>query len=324
MIQIINRFFENWGYRMKEELKDIFRPYWYNLKDFVYETSYHLYRMMGKKPKIMSFDETIDYIIDNKCSVSRFGDGEIVLMLGRHKIGFQELVPQLSEDLLSSFKAHNPNLLVCMKGLFFDSKPKSQERKFYQYYYFEYYRYFLKHIDFDYMYGAADLTRFYEPSNWAWTNFEELEQYVERLRRIWEDQNVVFVEGRDTKLGIGNNLYDNTNSIRRILCPPTNAYEYKDEIAQSIKKNANKGDLVLLALGPTASILASELAVTTDLWLIDIGHIDVVYFWMKNRCKYKMGIEGKFVNEADKNAEVIKINFDKELYEAQIIDRIGE
>lgn len=303
-------------------LKDFFRPAWYKLKELKYFLFYLRYKYFGKKPEILSFDETVQYIINHRCSVTRFGDGEIVLMLEQQKIGFQELVPQLSTDLLNSFKIHDPRILICMKGLFLDSKFGSKHRKFCEYYYFECYRHFLKHIDYQYTYGAADLTRFYEPSDWEWTDYNELEKYVDRLKKIWEKQDVIFVEGENTMLGVGNDLFDNTKSIRRILCPSQNAYSVKDMIYQSIVKNARENDLLLLALGPTASILATELAVSTKLWIIDIGHVDVVYLWMKNRCKYKMSIEGKHVNEASMNAEMIHINYNKDVYLSQIIDEI--
>ncbi len=308
--------------KMSTLLKNLLRPAWYKLKELAYCLSYLRYKYFGTKPKILSFEETIQYIIKNRCSVSRFGDGEIVLMLKQQKIGFQDLVPQLSVDLLNSFKVNDPKVLICLKGLFFNSKFGSDERKFCEYYYFECYRHFLRHLNYQYVYGAADLTRFYEPSNWKWTDYDELERYVDRLKKIWEGQNVIFVEGKNTMLGIGNDLYDNVNSIRRILCPSQNAYSVKDQIYQSIVKNATEDDLVLLALGPTASVLAVELAVSTKLWVIDIGHVDVVYLWMKNRCKYKMNIEGKHVNEASEDAGIIPIRYNKDIYNSQIIDEV--
>ena len=44
---------------------------------------------LWKKPTIKSIDETIDYICDNHCSVSRFGDGEFAEMCGHGYDGFQ-------------------------------------------------------------------------------------------------------------------------------------------------------------------------------------------------------------------------------------------
>lgn len=39
-----------------------------------------------KKPKVKSIDETLDYINKNHCSVSRYGDGEFTIMLGRNRL----------------------------------------------------------------------------------------------------------------------------------------------------------------------------------------------------------------------------------------------
>ena len=40
-------------------------------------------------PKVKNSLDTIDYILQNKCSVSRFGDGEFLIMQGWH-IGFKK------------------------------------------------------------------------------------------------------------------------------------------------------------------------------------------------------------------------------------------
>ena len=37
------------------------------------------------------------------------------------------------------------------------------------------------------------------------------------LKKIWENKNIIIVEGSQTRLGVGNDLFANTKSIRRIL-----------------------------------------------------------------------------------------------------------
>ena len=76
----------------------------------------------------------------------------------------------------------------------------------------------------------------------------------ENLKRIWDNKNIVIVEGKKTKLGIGNDLFDNALSIKRIICPAENAFESLEKIEESIKKNVSKDTLMLAALGPTATI----------------------------------------------------------------------
>ena len=52
----------------------------------------------------------------------------------------------------------------------------------------------------------------------------------------------------------------------------------------------------VLALGPTASILAAELS-RFDIQALDVGHIDVEYEWYLSGAKEKTAIVGKYVNE---------------------------
>ena len=55
---------------------------------------------------------------------------------------------------------------------------------------------------------------------------------------------------------------------------------------------------------------------------MDIGHIDVVYIWFLNRCDRAYQIEGKYVNEATKDAPVIPYKYDEKIYLNQIVDKI--
>jgi hypothetical protein len=57
--------------------------------------------------------------------------------------------------------------------------------------------------------------------------------------------------------------------------------------------------LVLVALGPTATILAYDLALK-GYQCIDIGHLDIEYEWFINKIDIdkKTPVKGKYVNEA--------------------------
>ena len=116
---------------------------------------------------------------------------------------------------------------------------------------------------------------------------------VPLMKRIWDNENVVFVEGVYSRLGVGNDLFNNAKSIKRIICPATNAFEVYDEIIGEVKKQT-KDKLVMIALGMTATCLAYDLY-KLGYWAIDIGHVDVEYEWWKMGAKKKVPIKGKFV-----------------------------
>ena len=95
-------------------------------------------------------------------------------------------------------------------------------------------------------------------------------------------------------------MFDNAKSIRRILVPNCNAYKIKKSINKTIIENINPNELVLLAIGPTASIIAYDLS-KNGIQALDIGHIDIEYEWYLSGAKEKIEIIGKNVNEVNKN-----------------------
>ena len=46
----------------------------------------------------------------------------------------------------------------------------------------------------------------------------------------------MIVEGKKTKLGMGNDLFNNAKDIKRIICPAQNAYEKLNEMEQFSEK----------------------------------------------------------------------------------------
>lgn len=78
-------------------------------------------------------------------------------------------------------------------------------------------------------------------------------------------------------------------------------------------------ELILIALGMTATVLAYDLA-QAGLWAIDIGHIDVEYEWFLRGATDKIALNGKFVNEVSGGREVAEIN--DPVYENQIVESI--
>ena len=98
------------------------------------------------------------------------------------------------------------------------------------------------------------------------------------------------VEGETTKNGIGNDLFDNTRSIKRIICPAKNSFRVYRKILNAILK-VDKSYLVLISLGPTAAVLACDLS-KLGYQAIDIGHANSQYKKFLKR-KRKRQIYGK-------------------------------
>ena len=82
----------------------------------------------------------------------------------------------------------------------------------------------------------------------------------------------------------------------------------------------NKNRLILIALGPTATILAYDLY-KLGYQSIDIGHVDIEYEWYLRKAKKKIKIENKYVNEVKNGGKNIVKIIDKNYYK-QIISII--
>lgn len=140
-----------------------------------------------------------------------------------------------------------------------------------------------------------------------------------KLKLLWQNKNLLFVEGEQTRLGVGNDLFSNARSVKRIICPAINAFSSYERILEAVKEHWN-GELVLLALGPCATVLASDLT-EAGIRAIDIGHVDIEYEWFLSGAKGHDKIDGKFTNEAD-GGNVVTENLNEE-YLKQIISRVG-
>ena len=143
------------------------------------------------------------------------------------------------------------------------------------------------------------ITRFYID----FKDKSKVPDYIKKLKLIWDKKDILIIEGEKSRLGVGNDLFNNSKSIKRILCPAANAFNVYDKIIDEARK-IDKSILILLALGPTSTVLAYDLY-KLGYQVIDIGHIDIEYEWFLRNATEKIQIDNKYVNEACGN----KYNF---------------
>ena len=172
----------------------------------------------------------------------------------------------------------------------------------------------LKHRASHLSIGDSYFTRFYLNR----TDIHDYSAYVSLLKQLWNRREVLIVEGTHSRLGVGNDLFDNTSSIRRILAPATNAFNCYDKLIDEIEKVAGDS-LILLALGQTATVLAYDLA-QKGFQAIDIGHVDIEYEWMRMKATEKVVVPNKYVNEVKEGR--IDTGLDDAIYHTQIIATI--
>lgn len=244
-----------------------------------------------RHPKVLSVYDTIDLIIKNKLSVIRFGDGEISLMDGLN-LGFQKYNKYLVEKLEWIIRANEEGLLITVPNIW----GKMDNLEDYAYRFGVHHAYRCGHLwnsllSLEQIYGDTGMTRFYL----AYKDKSDCGNTFKKLFSIWEGKDVVLVEGEKSRLGVGNDMLDNVKSLKRILCPPDNAFDKYEEIKAWVLK-FDKNKLILVSLGPTAKVLAYDLFLL-GYRVIDIGHIDMEYEMFLRGERFQTKVKYKYFNE---------------------------
>ena len=280
---------------------------WYNFWYIV------LRKSQKQIPQIASIEETIQKIVREGCSVSRFGDGEI-LLTNNKAIGFQKADSKLGERLKEVLQSNADGHIVCLSDTFTDIyRYNRKARRFWRTHFFIYGHIWDNLLIPNKQYYNTFVTRPYMD----FAQKTQCGKWFHDMQAIWQDRNIIFIEGEKSRLGVGNDLFHNAKSIIRILCPPTSAFDKYDSIVNEAIKQ-NKDVLFLIALGPTATVLAYDLH-KKGYQAIDIGHVDIEYEWWRMNAKRKVKIQNKYVNEAV-GGNIVSVAGEE--YESQIIAKI--
>lgn len=282
--------------------------------DFFWAAFDFFYSRIKKSPLVAGVEETIDKLADSRCSISRFGDGEIKLVAGTD-ISFQKATPFAVKKLREVLSSDVDGLLVGIADIFGDRSRYSDKANLYWKKHLHKYR----HIWYKYLidnkkYYNASMTRQY-------ISLKDRTQgslIYNRMKKIWENRDIIFIEGEKSRMGVGNDLFSTAKSIKRILAPSTQAFNKYDEILSEALKY-DKDTLFLIALGPAATALAYDLHLN-GYQAIDIGHVDVEYEWLLMNADKKMPIKSKLVFEAQNNFKVDECL--DETYLSQIVAKI--
>lgn len=291
-----------------------------------YEVFYEWRRMAILRTKyrlrIMGPERTLRYILKHRCSIARYGDGEFDLITSARDLHFQPRNGLLAEKLAQVLDCRDKRLLLCIPRCFNTVKGCNEHSGTFWIEWGKRENHHRKIVDLIrshtglwYRFGDSQITRPYID----WVDSKRAERTFPMLKALWKDRDILIVEGEQTRLGVGNDLYSGAASIKRILAPAVGAFEHYDEIKETILEHY-RGELIIMALGPTATVLAADLA-TMDIQALDIGNIDIEYEWYLRGAKERVAIPGKFTNEASGGREFSDCR--DEQYLSQIIARVG-
>lgn len=259
--------------------------------------------------------ETLQQINNGK-SLIRFGDGEISIITNSD-IGFQKFDRDLKHRLIKIIKSSNDGLIICIPGPIGNKDDYLTEKAK---------DFWANHKKHAFCYWA-----FYTKKNKQYYNTQVTRCYIDinriqitktlfnEWKKLWEKRNILIVEGEFTRMGIMNDLFSNSQRIRRIIAPSTNAYSNYKRILNSILINRQKDELILISLGPTAKVLVYDLFLN-GITAIDVGHLDIEYDWYLSGMHNRTKIRNKYINEIV-NGNIVDSCIDQK-YQSSIIERI--
>ena len=265
--------------------------------------------------KVLGILDTLNYIMAHNSSVARFGDGEMDIITG-HSIPYQDYDESLANELKEIISSEsNESLVVCLSDVFEGLDRYNQSAV----------DFWKQHLNNNYIYYKSLCKAPWYGSTFISRPYMDLvdkslsNMYFKNIKNLWDERDILIVEGVNSRSGVGNDLFDNANSVERIICPSKNAYSKIDEIESLIEMHA-ENKLVLLILGPTAKVLAKRLSIK-KIQAIDMGHIDSEYEWFKMKATTKVKLDHKHTAEHNFDENITFIEDDT--YNSQIVERIG-
>ncbi len=279
-----------------------------NLLSFIYPLVIKIYPL----PKVKSIPETIEKILKDGVSICRFGDGELLYISEGRSLPFQKQNNKLRQYFIDILKSNNESILIGLPiGFYSLENLKPSSAKTWRAVISWTYPRVRQYLDIHKTYYNASMTRLYI----EYQDRAHAEELFGLVKNIWENRDILLVEGEKSRAGVGNDLFDNANSIRRILGPAHDAFDCFDQLLE-LSSTFPKSYLILVALGPTAKPLCYELALK-GFQALDIGNLDVEYEWYLNGATEKIKIYGKYTSEA-KGGRDVEDSHD-ESYKSQII-----
>ncbi|QXO63601.1 DUF1792 domain-containing protein [Morganella morganii] len=214
------------------------------------------------KEKRLSALETVNWIKENNCSLSRFGDGEMKL-LTEDGVYFQKADKKLTYEL-RRICSEKHNTLVCMPHCAIED---GFWHKFWVKYWFRC-KFFIDQP----VYGDSFVSR---PEGF----YQFGDELVNAWMDIWKDKNVCIVTGDKSRLDCEHFMLSNIKNKEIIHTKNTNSYDDIDLLTEQCLEKEDV-DVFLIASGPAGTVLSARLA-DNNRMALDIGHLtnsyDVVY-----------------------------------------------
>lgn len=219
--------------------------------------------MLRTYPLVRGEVETLRRVLGG-ASLARYGDGEFKHCADQRNVS-QTHDPRLSARLRAILQDSGP-CMVGIPNLNPDAVAQMSEQK--QRFWAPYRTSVPSLLAAGRAYASAFVTR---PDSAPWIDSLD---YWQLLERVWLNCDVTLVRGSDK--GLKPDDLPGAGTVTEIICPRQHAFAEYDAILARIGRPKR----VLLCLGPTATVLAVDLA-ARGVHAIDLGH--VALFLRKHR-----------------------------------------
>lgn len=250
-------------------------------------------------PRIHSAEELLREVIRQRKSICRFGDGEFEIMRMKNRAWFQTASVALAERLRAAVRETMPGICICLADNFGSLAQYTEEAA-------DDIRQYMTQpgvrrdvTDFlsrDVVYYDAYVSRPYL--------IYQDKQHAKRIFSLWKQlfqgRKILLVEGEHACSGKGSDLFFGCADLRRILTSDTEAFAVYDTLLARVRECADRDDLILLRLGPAATVMARDLALE-GYQAIDFGQLDNEYDWYRMGAEKRMPIPGKLVAELSRS-----------------------
>ena len=223
-----------------------------------------------ESPRICDIDSTIKLLRESNMSFARFSDGEFRGILEKYE-PFQKPSKALSLRLKEILSSKNPNVMIGIPSPLFSLEGYKEDEVEFWTEYKPIFMPLLEKLNADQVYFPSEISALSERIK----SQEGMEAFFSKIRTIWQDKDVHLIRGKGIFDGFKYDIFDNAKSVTYQIAPNRDAFERYDVIlAEALR--AGKGKLIIIVLGPTATVLAYDLGVK-GYKALDMGHIAKAY-----------------------------------------------
>ena len=239
--------------------------------------------------KVLSPQQTLEWIRDNRKSFCRFGDGEFALMRGGD-IGFQNYNPKLAFTLWEIFIDDNNKIGIGVPYQHFEL-PDAYNDWIKEFYYTsgKWIREFLYHF-------MPDEREYYLDTgfNQVYQTYQDMDfaNYYEQVKLLFKGKKLTIIVGQGVLEKLKYNVFEYADSVEYQYAPTKNAYEVYQEILDNAMK-VDKNNIICVILGPTAKVLIRDLT-NAGYVAWDVGHLAKDYDAFCHRIHQTKENIGKF------------------------------